>query len=104
MSIYNDTPIVPEIIADDVAREACDVACRDDLPGLSDWLANRAERVYAASYSFRQKIRGRGNSGRDTLRMFMRHWAASWLVEHQVMRRSAVPRGFCLGGAIIDRA
>lgn len=103
-SIYDDTPIMPDVIAETVSREAAVIAGRNDLPGLEEWLAARSERIYKANKRFRQKIQGAGNSGRDWLYVFMRHWAASWLFDQGICGRSKIPHEFANGHSSIERA
>lgn len=79
-SIYDDTPLMPAVIADSVLTEVArclPLDLHDGGRAMADRLADRAERIYAANPDFRRKIKARGDSGRDHLYMFMRHWASS---------------------------
>lgn len=58
--IADDTPIIPELVAELISREH------------ATELTDRAERHYRDLPSFRKKIRSA--RGRDILEMFMCHW------------------------------
>jgi hypothetical protein len=70
--IADDTPIIPEILADAVAGDF-PAEIRNEL---SDHLSKRANLVYQHSPRWAQKIRGQ--AGRDFLYEFMEHWAKAW--------------------------
>ncbi len=68
-SISEDTPLIPEIIADKFA----------DSAGEHEWLCNKAETHYKESEHFRKSITKSGNAGRDNLYMWMAHWHLSFI-------------------------
>lgn len=75
-SIAEDTPIIPDMVADAVVREV-ELWSGAELPARSvlvQVLVDRAETVYQNNDRFRRSIRSQGNKGRDTLYAFMRHW------------------------------
>ncbi len=79
-TIFEDTPIIPEVIADAVCAEAGElVRFFLDEPVVS--LCERADRHYqgAGGPSFARRIRGK--DGREYLHGFMRHWLAAMLLE-----------------------
>jgi hypothetical protein len=83
MSIENDTPILPFIVAAKPVAEWAEFLEEHGVtPWLSeaeaiDYLAAKAEAIYAENPSFAKLIRSRGNKGRDSLAAFMRHWIAA---------------------------
>lgn len=93
-SIYEETVLIPKIIADCIGDEAQAIA-KKELPGLTNYLVERAETIYKNNARFRRQIRG--ESGRDCLYMFMRHWAAGWLFTEKIMRLSDIPSDFKRG-------
>jgi hypothetical protein len=88
-SIDTDTPLVPEVVADSVARDEVDENKKTkDLPDekkhlivdeLVTHLAARAREQYQASEHFRNQINADGNKGRQNFYMFMHHWSGAFL-------------------------
>ena len=77
-TIADDTPILPWIVADAVARGRGELFSES----LVTWLHNRAERLYAKNERFAKGVRSkRGNSGRDYLYMFMEYWTDAYLTD-----------------------
>jgi hypothetical protein len=77
-AIDTGTPIIPEIIADKVAREWIDklsIKNVESLQKLSNALVIKAKRLYKTDAHFKSKIT-KGN-GREHLAMFMNNWAPS---------------------------
>lgn len=72
MNIADDTPIIPEIIADAVYREALTLGTPRSSP---QDLADRAERHYRTNDAFARRTRSA--HGREHLAAFMRHWLAA---------------------------
>ena len=99
--IEDDTPILPYMVADNVIDEVGNCVPLDMSPAeqraLADKLADRADTVYASNETFRRKIRGRGNTGRDTLYAFMRHWLASELKKTRPRVFAKLPSSFMNG-------
>jgi len=71
--------MVPLFIAEGVCQQ---VSCflGVDLPERYPvWLAARADVCFRRDGGFRKSMRRRGNGGRDTLVMYMRHWLSALL-------------------------
>lgn len=66
---------------------------------MADWLDARAERCYARHPHFRRLVRRPGDTGRDTLHRFFRHWLASRLVRERLVSLRRLPKEYCFGGA-----
>jgi len=95
--IARETPIVPQAVADGVWEEVS-VWLGEELP--REWrvrLMERAEAVYASNTRFRRRLRGGGNSGRDWLWTFMRHWLAALLWHHWPDWHARLPASFSVG-------
>ena len=84
-TISDDTPIIPEIIADAVIAEAGNLIEHAPADPLAR-LCERAERHYhgVPGCAFTRRIRS--HSGREYLHAFMRHWLAAELIEVGVCR------------------
>lgn len=67
--IANDTPIIPELVAERVAIE--EIPGSRNIRPMVRYLCARAERHYA-SPQFRRRIRGK--DGMEALEAFMTHW------------------------------
>lgn len=97
-NIEDETPIMPWIVADSAIGDAQSHLPRDvEIPNsrdLADELSDYANKIYKRNERFRKKIRARGNSGRDTLFMFMRHWIASFLHDKHRAIFNQLPRGY----------
>jgi len=100
--IEDDTPILPELVAESVVDEAARLApgCASELLSRRDELAAaltaRANAAYGADpdSTWSRSIRGAGNRGRDTLYAFMRHWLAADLKRNSPVVFSALPRNY----------
>ena len=91
--IEDDTPILPWLVAWCVWDDAA-IGLGQPLPRR--WireLAARANTVYAHNQRFRRMIRRPGDSGRDYLWMFMRHWLAALIHErrHHLFAELPIP-------------
>lgn len=87
-SISEDTPLIPEIIADQVIAEARQK--HSDLPeGLCDRLCVRAEMHYQQGKQFTRKIRS--SKGREWLHAYMVHWLAAILIRGNFPHREIIP-------------
>ena len=95
-TISEDTPLIPEIIADMVIAEAGPLIEHAHADPLARLVA-RAERHYhgAGGPQFAKRIRSA--SGREYLHAFMRHWLAAELIEAGVSR-CQIPYGWGTGG------
>jgi hypothetical protein len=100
--IEDDTPILPELVAESVVDEATRLAPdhADKLLSrraeLAAALTARANAVYEADHdsAWSKSIRGGGNRGRDTLYAFMRHWLAGDLKRNSPEVLAALPSGY----------
>ena len=71
----DEHPLLPDVIADTVAA---DFASGSGAATLSSSLIKKFADVYKANKSWAEKIlNGRGNTGRDLLYAFMKHWAVA---------------------------
>ena len=101
--IEHDTPIVPGAVARAVWQEAgawLDV----ELP--REWIRRltvRADVIYFHNPRFRRKIRGQGNTGRDWLWMFARHWLAAMIRRHSPQLHARLPASYNVGCDLPDR-
>ena len=92
-----DTPIVPSAIAVAVVEEA-GVWLGQPLPRR--WireLTAYANTIYAHNPRFRRKVRGQGNTGRDYLWAFTRHWLAGLMWERRPQLHARLPNTYCVG-------
>jgi hypothetical protein len=101
--IERDTPIVPGAVAKAVWHEAS--AWLDvELP--REWirrLAIRANVIYFHNPRFRRKIRGPGNTGRDWLWIFARHWLAAMIRRRSPQLYARLPASYSVGCDLPDR-
>jgi hypothetical protein len=92
-----DTPVVPRAVAEAVWEEA-GVWLDEPLPRR--WireLAAHAETVYAHNERFRRKLRANGNTGRNWLWIFTRHWLAALIRERRPHLHSCLPKSYNTG-------
>src|SRR5947209_13092060 len=92
-----DTPTAPRAVAEAVCEEA-GVWVGEPLPRR--WvreLMAQANTVYSHNPRFRRKVRGQGNSGRDYLWAFVRHWLAGLLWERRPRLYARLPAGYNVG-------
>src|SRR2546426_7530 len=95
--IESDTPIVPRAVMVAVC-EAASVWLGHPLPRR--WvreLTARANTVYAHNPRFRRKVRAEGNSGRDYLWAFVRHWLAGLILERRPDFHALLPASYNCG-------
>jgi len=103
-ALERDTLLMPDVIAEAVTAEA-ERFLQADLP--ADWavrLATRAEHLYGCNRHFRRVLNGRGNQGRNSLYMYMRHWTAGWLKCEQSPLFGRMTEEFALGVPVEDRS
>jgi len=96
-TIEKETLLIPIAVANGVWREAS-TWLGEMLP--REWivdLAVRPEVIYAHNPQFRKLLRGRGNSGRDWLWAFARHWLSGLLFEHRPSLAARMPAGYQSG-------
>ncbi len=95
--LERDTLLWPEVIAETVVREA-ERFLNADLPaGFAERLADRAYYLYPRNRHFHKALNRPGNSGRDILYVFMRHWTAGWLRRERHPLRKKLPDSYAMG-------
>jgi len=101
--IERDTPIIPDAVAVAVWEEAS--AWLDvELP--REWirrLAVRADVIYFHNPRFGQSIRRKGNTGRDWLLIFTRHWLAAMIRKRDYDLYARLPASYSAGCDLPDR-
>jgi hypothetical protein len=65
--------------------------------GFVERLAARTYYLYERNRHFHQGLNRAGNGGRETLRMFMRHWTAGWLHRARSPLYKKLPWSFANG-------
>lgn len=96
-SIAEDTVLIPQIIADGVMQEAA-IATGFEMPAsYGEYLCDRAETIYRHNDDFANRVNGKGDTGRDLLYAFMRHWLAAKLKQDQPPLFDRLPPGFANG-------
>lgn len=86
-TIATDTPLVPQILADVVVREAGNLIEFVHAPAeITTRLCDRAERHYKGDGGPQFAKRIRSKYGREYLHSFFRHWLAAELLEVGVSR------------------
>jgi hypothetical protein len=91
--IEKDTPIIPHMVADQVARES-----GHPSDAHVKHLVKRAHATYNANPEFRKKIQGKGDSGLNHLYTFMRHWSAAHVAKTKGQNAfERLPQGFSNG-------
>lgn len=98
MSIENDTPIIPWIVADTIVNEVFHSANYELPPNIVDRLAEKAEVVYKKNVYFRRKIQS--DDGRDILYAFMRHWLAAIVKDEHP--KLSLPKEFAMGKSLME--
>lgn len=97
-NIEDETPIMPWIVADGAIEDAQSYLPRNvEIPNsreMAEELSDYANKIYKHNDRFRKQIRAKGNRGRDTLYMFMRHWLASFLHEKHPAIFEQLPHGY----------
>lgn len=101
--IERDTELMPWLIADSVVAEAGRWLGVDLPEEWSAWLDKRAEGCYKKSAHFHKLLHRRGNGGRDTLYVFMRHWLAAKMMKEAPALARRMPRDFANGIACPSR-
>jgi hypothetical protein len=100
--IERDTPVIPAAVAGAVWQEAC-AWLGEELP--REWirrLAVRADVIYFHNPRFRRKIRGSGNTGRDWLWIFTRHWLAAMIRKRDYALYVRLPSSYSAGCDLPD--
>jgi hypothetical protein len=98
--IERDTELMPWLIAGSVLYEASVFLGESLPPEWADWLDERAARCCAKHAHFRRLIRRRGNTGRDYLYKFFRHWLASRLRRERYGLFVRLPKEYGVGAPL----
>lgn len=93
-TIEQATPLLPLIIASNVVAEVPELVTRHVGNKAAESLAERAETHFQKTPTFRKKILG--DSGREHLYAFMRHWLAGMLLAAGCPRNE-IPTGWANG-------
>ena len=95
--LEKETPLIAIAAARQVVEEAT-LWFGLPLPArYAAGLAFKAQRCYAQSPSFREKMRRPGDESRDLLYVFLRHWLAARLHTDRFDLYVRLPRGFATG-------
>jgi hypothetical protein len=95
--LARDTPLIAIAAARQVVEEVS-VFLGVSLPAaFAAGLAHRATRAFAHSSSFRKKVARHGDTGRDYLYLFLRHWLAARLHTEHPNLYAQLPRDFAIG-------
>ena len=97
--LERDTLLMPDAIAETVVQEVERFLGAGLPEGFATRLAARAHYLYPRHKHFRQGLNRRGNAGRETLHMFVRHWTAGWLKRERSPLYRRLPSSFGMGAA-----
>lgn len=101
--IEEETPLVPRAAAEGVWEEVS-VYLQTELPASwKEYLAIRADVIYQRNEHFRGLIRRGGDTGRDWLWTFMRHWLAALIYRWDASLYSRLPASFSAGADLPSR-
>jgi hypothetical protein len=96
-ALERDTLLMPEVIAETVVQEA-ERYLQADLPAdYAERLAAKAYYLYGRHKHFHKTLNGRGNRGRDSLYMYMRHWTGGWLKRERNPLHKKLPWEYAYG-------
>jgi hypothetical protein len=96
MTIEMDTPILPQVLAQRIVEEAA-AYVEMSLDQYVALLVEKANTLYTNNSRFRGNVRANGNSGRDYLAMFMRHWLAALIRRDSPTLYQKLPSAFSNG-------
>ena len=97
------TGLLPWLVAESVCGEAARALGSEVPRALAPALAGRAVRVFAANAAFARRLRAPGETGREWLRAFLRHWLAARLARRAPALARALPSSFALGVPVRGR-
>ena len=95
--LERETPIVAIAAARQIVEEVSRYLDQPLPPRYAARLAHRARAIYANSPSFRARINAPGDTGRDWLYLFMRHWFAAILKADCSACYDQLPASFSTG-------
>ncbi len=102
-ALERDTLLVPEWIAESVVQEV-ESFLKTNLPeNFAERLAAKAHRLYPRHRHFKRMLNRPGNTGRNNLYMYMRHWTAAWLKRARSPLFRLLPWSYALGRALSAR-
>jgi hypothetical protein len=97
IGLERDTLLMPDAIAESVVQEA-ERFLKADLPaGFAERLAARVYYLYPRHRHFKKVLNGAGNTGRNSLYMYMRHWTGSWLKRERSPLFKKLPWSYAQG-------
>jgi hypothetical protein len=101
--LIRDTGLIPfaaaQIVVEEISRFlGVPLPCR-----FAVRLSAQAVLIYANSESFRRKLRGPGERGRDLLYLFMRHWLAARLQSERPAWFHRLPASYCVGAVLPEK-
>jgi hypothetical protein len=95
--LERDTLLMPDAIAESVVSEASRFLNADLPENFAERLAKKAHYLYGRHKHFHEALNRRGNGGRDSLYMYMRHWTCSWLKRERYALYKRLPWSYALG-------
>jgi hypothetical protein len=99
-ALERNTLLVPEWIAETVVQEA-EGFLQAHLPeDYAARLASKAYHLYPRHKHFHKMLNCPGNSGRNNLYMYMRHWTAGWLKRERSVLYKKLPWSYAQGRAL----
>lgn len=99
-ALERDTLLMPDAIAESVVQEA-ERFLQARLPeGFAERLAAKAHYLYPRHRHFKKILNRPGNTGRNNLYMFMRHWTAGWLKRERAALHKKLPWSYAQGRAL----
>jgi hypothetical protein len=100
--LERDTMLTPEWVAEGVVQEVERFLNTNLQAGFVERLAARTYYLYPRNKQFHKGLNRSGNGGRETLRMFMRHWMAGWLHRECPLLYKRLPYSFANGLPLPD--
>lgn len=104
VSIYDDTPLIPEVIANKIVCELAHLAWHQGGIRLREpwaaesYLAERAEYLYRHNPRFRNQMLCKvGERARDQLYAWMRHWLSAYAHKEWPQVFALIPSSFKVG-------
>lgn len=100
IALERDTLLMPDAIAESVVQEA-ERFLKTELPeNFAERLAAKAHHLYPRHRHFKKMLNRPGNTGRNNLYMYMRHWTAGWLKRERSALYKKLPWSYGQGQAL----